>query len=371
MHTAAHGTLIAGLALLAACSENPTGTTALPADAVAFHRARGTEPVTVMTQNLYVGANVDAVIAALMSPDPNDDVPALEAAIQTLHETDFPARAGAFAAAIDRRRPDVVGFQEVSNIHIDLAAFGIPPVELHFLPIILDSLAARGLHYVVADTVRNIDAQLLGGAIELVDLDAVLVNADRVTDVVPYSQNFTANLGEIAPGVVLQRGFVEVGALIDGQRYWVVSTHLEPDLNAETPLGDLREAQAAEIVRVLGDSTPAFIMGDLNDDPGSAMYQVFQGAGFADVWATLRPGTKGYTDSHPLDLNEQVSHFTRRIDYVWARGMDGPRGNVQGQITRINILPWERVQGPDYKIWSSDHAGLVATLRTPANGEQR
>jgi hypothetical protein len=325
-----------------------------------------------MTQNLYVGADVDAVIAALMSEDPNDDLPALLTAIETLRKTDFSARAGAFAAAIARNRPDVVGFQEVSNIHIDLAGYGIPAVDLHFLPVILDSLAARGLHYTVADTVRNIDVTLLGGAIGLVDYDAILVNADRVTEVVPYAQNFTYNLGEIAPGVVLKRGFVEVGARIEGRLYWFVSTHPEPDLNAETPLGALRQAQVAELVTVLGDSTPAFVMGDLNDDPGSPMYQVLQAAGFEDVWATLRPREKGYTVSHLADLSDPVSHLTRRIDYVWARGMDGPRDRLQGEIKRINILPWERVQGPDYRIWSSDHAGLVAEfLEPPAHGRRR
>ena len=37
-----------------------------------------------MTWNMYVGADVDAVIAALLSPDPSDDQPALLAAIGTL-----------------------------------------------------------------------------------------------------------------------------------------------------------------------------------------------------------------------------------------------------------------------------------------------
>lgn len=361
------GACLAGVALLAAC-ENPTGTTAVPSDAVEFHRAGGPERVTVMTQNLYVGADVDAVIAALMSEDPSDDLPALLTAIETLRKTDFAARAGAIAAAIARNHPDAVGFQEVSNIHIDLTPYGIPAVELRFLPVILDSLAARRLHYAVADTVRNIDATLMGGAIELVDYDAILVNTERVTQVVPYHQNFTYNLGEIAPGVVLKRGFVEVGGRIGGRWYWFVSTHLEPDLNAQVPLGELRQAQAAEIAMVLGDSTPAFVMGDLNDDPGSPMYRVFRAAGFEDVWATLRPREKGYTVSHFEDLSDPVSHFTRRIDYIWARGMDGPRDRLQGGIERINVLPWERVQGPDYKIWSSDHAGLVAEfLKSPAH----
>lgn len=369
MKVIALGPLVAALAFAGACRDAPTLTTP------AFDEAAGTQRVTVMTQNLYVGADVDAVIAALGTGDPTTIQEALGTAIATLHETDFAARAGAFAAAIDRHRPDVVGFQEVSDIHIHgLESLGIPAIDLTFMPIILDSLAARGLRYAVAEQVQNIDAVLQGGAIELVDYDAILVNTDRVTVLSHFGKTFNRNLADIIPpeylgGVALRRGFVEVEAEINGQRYWFVSTHPEPDLNAQTPLGDLRQAQVAEIADSLSGKAPAFVMGDLNDDPGSPMYQVLQGAGFADVWGTLRPGTNGYTDSHPLDLSEQVSHLTRRIDYVWARGLDGPSGKVQGRVTRINILPWERVQGPDYKIWSSDHAGLVATLQvSPAAG---
>src|SRR5687767_2133840 len=49
--------------------------------------------IAVMTRNMYVGADVDAVIAALVTPDPADDQAALVAAIGTLQETDFPSRA--------------------------------------------------------------------------------------------------------------------------------------------------------------------------------------------------------------------------------------------------------------------------------------
>ena len=48
--------------------------------------------VTVMSQNLYVGADVDLVIRALGTPDPNDDFPALLFAIETLGKTAYPAR---------------------------------------------------------------------------------------------------------------------------------------------------------------------------------------------------------------------------------------------------------------------------------------
>ena len=173
--------------------------------------------ITVMTQNLYVGADVDAVIGALASPDPNDDVPALLFAINTLGETDFPARADAVADAIARARPHVVGLQEVSVIDIDLTGLGLPiVVHLDFLAILQAKLAERGLHYVLAAQVQNITAVPLPG-ISLVDHDAMLVDADRVTIVSANGQNFAVNVGVVAPGVELKRGWVTARTTIDGQ----------------------------------------------------------------------------------------------------------------------------------------------------------
>jgi hypothetical protein len=64
-----------------------------------------------MSQNLYVGADVDLVIRALASPDPSDDLPALLFAIETVGQTAYPARAEAIADAIARARPHAVGLQ--------------------------------------------------------------------------------------------------------------------------------------------------------------------------------------------------------------------------------------------------------------------
>ncbi len=362
--TTALGWLVAGILATFACTDAPTGVTPQLDDAV------GAQRIGVMTQNLYVGTDVDAVLLALMSEDPNDDVPALFTAIETLGKTDFPTRAGAIADEIARERPHVVGFQEVSDIHVDLTGVGVPVViNLEFLPILEAQLAARGLHYTVAATVKNIDVTLPPG-IQLVDYDAILVNTDVATVDFAYAQNFTYNLGEIAPGVVLKRGFVEVAAIIDGARHVFVSTHLEPDV-AGQDLSGLRAAQAYEIAAVLGDATPAFVMGDLNDQPGTPMYQVFQQAGFRDVWKDVRPDVdgftagEGYTDERRADLSNPLNGFTQRIDYIWARGVGHPIAGLQGRITRFGAEPSDKVDGPYFKIWPSDHAGLVAELLSP------
>jgi len=151
------------------------------------------DAITVMAQNLYVGADVDAVIGAIVSPDQADDLPALIHAIETLQQTDFTARAIAIADEIARRRPHAVGLSEVSVIDIDLSGFGMPvAVRLDFLAILRAELAERGLDYAVAASVQNIAAAPLPG-ISLVDFDALLVDAGRVTVTAAGGQNFAVN----------------------------------------------------------------------------------------------------------------------------------------------------------------------------------
>ena len=318
--------------------------------------------VTVMTQNLYVGADVDAVIGALASPNPNDDVPTLLFAIQTLGETDFPARAAAVADAIARARPHVVGLQEVSVIDIDLTGLGLPVVvHLDFLAILQAKLAERGLHYVLAAQVQNITAVPLPG-ISLVDHDAMLVDADRVTIVSASGQNFAVNVGVVAPGIELKRGWVTARTTIDGQPYTFVSLHAEADLGG-AHLDGLRALQLGEVVGTVAGDARVVMIGDFNDVPTSSMHQVLTGAGFTDVWAALRPGVIGFTCCHLPNLSDQIAAFSQRIDYVFTRGIAGPNDNVIGQIDRFGNVPADRLAGPAHSIWPSDHAGVTATLR--------
>lgn len=348
---------LAALGMLAACSE-PTSP---PLESPSAQLARGaTHTVTAMTQNMYVGADVDAVIGALASPNPSDDIPALLVALETLGATDYPARAGAFAAAIAKARPHVVGLQEVSQIDIDLTALGLPAVvHLDFLAILKDSLAARGLHYAVAAQVRNIVAQPLPG-IGLVDYDVILVDADRVTVTATEARTFAYNLGVVAPGVELKRGWVLARVLISGTPYAFANTHLES--GASPGLSELRAAQAAELVSSLPADVPTMVLGDLNDVPGSAMYRVLSGARFIDSWAALQRGAPGYTCCQRPDLGNPVSALDERIDYVWARGFQRHRERL-GQVYRVGAEPEDRIAGPLHPIWPSDHAGLVLTVR--------
>ena len=320
--------------------------------------------LSVMSRNLYVGADVDGVIAALASPDPSDDFPTLLQAIGVLQETAFPSRAEALAREIARHRPHVIGLQEVTDMSIDLTPFSIPiAISLDFLAILQHQLALRGLNYAVAAQVTSIEAVPLPG-ISVIDHDVILIDASRVTlGSFKIEQNFSANIGVVAPGVDIKRGWVAIEAIIGDRSYVIASTHLES--GGGPGLDQLRAAQAIELVTTLGSRAPAVVLGDLNDVPGSLMYQVMVGAGFADTWKILRPGTEGYTCCHQANLANQVHGFTQRIDYVFARGVGLTLDGVRGKVDRLGEAPSDRIAGPAHRIWPSDHAGLVASLVVP------
>jgi endonuclease/exonuclease/phosphatase family protein len=356
------------LLLAAACGDQGSPTTAPDGAFLAsFTPAASQAPLhlTVMTRNLYIGADVDVVIGALASPDPSDDFPALLAAIAVLQETDWPTRVGALADEIARARPHAVGLQEVEELTINLTGFGIPVnISQDFLAMLQNALADRGLTYAVAGQVTNVTAAPIPG-ISLVDKDVLLIDLTRVSVAGPVvAQNFTFNIGPVAPGVVLKRGWVQAPVTIGGLAVTIVDTHLESGPGAA--LSGLRAAQAAELVGSVGGAPAAILLGDFNDTPGSPMHGAVTGAGFADAWTVLRPGAVGLTCCHFPNLANLLPDFDQRIDYVFVRGLAGPRGSLQGQVSIIGNQPADRVAGPVHPVWPSDHAGVIGTVLLPS-----
>jgi endonuclease/exonuclease/phosphatase family metal-dependent hydrolase len=356
--------LLTGAGLAAGCSQSevlgpPDQDAGLAADPA---HSRAAAELGVITRNLYVGTDVDAVISALRTEDPADDLPALVEAIETLRRTDFPARAAAIADEIARAHPHAVGLQEVSQIDLTLPPLGVD-IHQDFLPTLLAELKERGLEeYDVAAQVRNIEAAPFPG-VSLVDFDVLLVDKNRVDVIATTWQNFAANLGEVAPGVVLKRGWVTATVTIGGTELILASTHLE---SGNFPgIAELRALQAQELVASLDPATPAVLMGDLNDSSGSPMYQVVAGAGFIDVWRALRPGVVGNTCCHLDDLSNKLPDLKQRIDYIFARGLEKPHAGLRGQVERLGEVPADRISGPVSRIWPSDHAGLAAEVRLP------
>jgi hypothetical protein len=311
-----------------------------------------------MTQNVYVGTDVDAVIRALVSPETTDDIPAVLGAVETCERTDYGARMAAIADRIAQMHPHAVGLQEVSRLDIDLTALGAPVViHADFLPAILVELRNRGLHYRVAAAVRNVDANPVPG-IRLVDSDVLLVDETRVDVREAGGQHFAVNLGVVAPGVDLRRGWVWARTTIAGKPVVLASTHLE---GSARNMPQLMGAQASELATFLAGSDPVFLMGDFNDRPGSPMHHALLAAGFRDTWAEAHPGADGFTCCHASDLSDQVARFTERIDYVFTRGIGSGR-TPHGVVFLTGDQPSDRITGGRRPSWPSDHAGVVASL---------
>lgn len=363
---------LAALVLAAACAEPsgpPSGTVDRVPATAADRAPAGT--ISVYSQNLYVGANVDEVIAAF-GVSQEAALAALGQAVATLHRTSFPTRAAAIVDEIARTRPDVIGFQEGSRIDVDLSPIGFPLVAHEdFLATLQAALAARGLdQYAVVDTITNIQVSLLSGLVSLIDYDIMLVNTDRVTVGSTFKQTFDHNNG-LVNGINLIRGYVGAEVTVAGRDYVVVTTHTEgTDLSPLVDYHLLHAQQMQEIVdRVNLTGLPAIVMGDLNDSEQSPMYQIMLDAGFTDVWRALRPGVAGPTCCHLDDLSDptpNAGRFEQRIDLVFVRGLGSAARNVTGRMTRYGLNPSDRLDGPDGAIWPSDHAGLEATLLFPA-----
>src|SRR5438876_539420 len=261
--------------LLGGCADStPVGLPAarLLGDAAAV--ASAAPGVTALTWNVYVGAEIERVVRA-GSPEEASQIATEQWA--NVRATNCPARAGALAAAIAGRRPQLVGLEELALYRTTDKPFEelATHVAYDFLQLVLDSLHARGLDYTAAAVDRTTDIQVpviagfddLGQPIfqgvRFTDGDAVLVRGD-----VPFAGSasgvYTAYLpvtwGGVTTGVY--QGWSSVEATIGGQAYRVVATHL-----AGQEVSELQVAQAHELLALLAAETrPTILVGDFNSD---------------------------------------------------------------------------------------------------------
>jgi endonuclease/exonuclease/phosphatase family metal-dependent hydrolase len=348
---------LAGLALAVACTDQAP----LPTDpSVAAGAGPAATPVTVMTQNMYVGTDVDAVIRALLGG--GDPTLALLQAVNTLLANDLDTRLAAMADNIARHRPQVVALQEASRIELGIPSPPFPtPIWLSqdFVAQLLAALAARGLEYEVAAANQNFAIDLtpiFGVLVRLTDLEVLLVD-HRVEVLATSHDSYSCPPLCVPLGfTTIVRGWARVDARIAGRPITFVGTHLESGSDPLTVA--LRAAQAQELAGTLsGVTNPVVLMGDLNDVPGSSMNAVFQQAGFTDLWTAAGSGS-GNTCCHQPDL--RARDLFKRIDYVMVRGgFQNGAGEIIGGA-RIEVVdPLLPAGGP---LWPSDHGGLVAHL---------
>src|SRR5690349_1990636 len=148
----------------------------------------GAGVVTVMTQNLYVGADLDPPTAAVMTGDPAQIVPAVTQFWNQVQATNFPARARAITGEVAQARPLFIGLQEAALYRTGPVTGSPVPsataVAADYVSTLLGALGQRGLSYKVVAVTSNADVELPGiinGSLQdlrLTDRDVILARAD-------------------------------------------------------------------------------------------------------------------------------------------------------------------------------------------------
>jgi hypothetical protein len=323
------------------------------------------QPLTVMSRNLFLGADVAVLLTAT---DPAQIPVKMAELWGQVVANDFPQRAGALADEIADTRAHLVGLQEVSTYY--LAPPGQPfALAYDYLQILLDSLTARGLDYVAPVQTANMDVTLpmvtpTGLAyVRLIVSDVVLARAD-VSVSNPQGGNFAVGLTVPIAGALeltIPRGWASVDADIDGRRVHFVTAHLE----AFSPAHNA--AQGSELLALLaGRPSPLILVGDLNVTPDGSRgptYANVLAAGFADVWTAANGGDDAPTCCFDADLSSTARVLTQRVDFIFVRDIF-PRERLIGSAAAWTVgdqLSDRTVGG----LWPSDHAGLVGELRLP------
>ena len=362
-------------------AENPIR--GLPTTLVAApDRPTDSQHITVMSRNLYLGANLDQAIAAIFSGNPDAISQAATATWASVMATNFPERAEVLADEIAHSQPHLVGLQEVSLYRTgppDTFSENPTPsrrVRLDYLEILLQELNERGLHYAPVAVTKNFDVENPGETapgvlqdIRLTDRDVILARTDLPSSELKLSNVQTANfhtnatlpIGNSGQFVTIWRGWGSVDVTSRGHKFRFINTHLEQE-------GFFSQVQIAQGNEVLSGpantSLPVILVGDYNsraDGTGTPTYSNLTGAGFTDAWSVTHPGELGNTFGHePLLLNTTVN-LTQRIDLVLFRG----------SVSAVNadVVGDELGDRTPSGLWPSDHAGLMATLGLGQEGE--
>jgi endonuclease/exonuclease/phosphatase family metal-dependent hydrolase len=335
--------------------------------------------ITVMTRNLFLGADLSPAIGASTLADAIDGAGEIWNEMQS---TKFPERAKPLAREIKRSKADLVGLQEVALWRTQTPSdLGAPPqnpngkpatkVEQDFLAILKRELKKIHAGYKVVVVQREFDSELpvdqdgsdaTGGAFgaefdaRLTMRDVILVRrASKVklgkTRSAHYTTRYEPNVG----GIVLpvDRGWASVEARLKGKKFRFVDTHLEA-------FGDpkIREAQAVELTKgPLKTKRQVILVGDLNS--GIARHNEPEQPG--DDLAFRALAAFGMKDNGAIQsccypsLFDPNGVFDHTVDHVLSKpGLKKLKAVVTGN---------KRSERTPSGLWPSDHGGVVSTLR--------
>lgn len=342
--------------------------------------------VKVMTRNVYLGADLSPAIGA-------PTLPALIAGdgaiLRQVDATNFPVRAKGLAAEILSQKPDLVGLQEVAEWRTGPVSFaplqGFAPtasnVRYDYLKLLLDQLNAKRETYraVVVEPEFDFEAPAdedgTGGPSPLygADLNARLTMRDVILERVddaslkvadPKGGHFTQllTLPLLTGSVTVIRGWAAIDARVRGKGWFrFVDTHLESFDSGPPFFGDIRAAQAAELIAQGGPATgslPVVLVGDLNSDATTVApndqkaYRVLLAGGFSER-STSNPLSCCIEGSYDLTTGT-ASEFNHKVDHIMTN--DPEVALLDSGVTGLTMNNgW----------WDSDHAGLWSSLVMP------
>ena len=389
--------LVTVSALLAAL-----GLVVVPLSTAADAKAGRSKPVTVMTRNLYLGADINRPVLAALAVQgaggsQQDVVVALaNATHQTraiVDQTNFNVRARLLARELKRTKPDLVGLQEVAlwrHGPLELGSVGVQnatAVDYDFLQILLKALRKRGMHYKAVQVGWRADVEgpsftgspfngTMGSDardVRLTMRDVILKRARNDVKVLDSGNAlYSTNLSVTVAGVPISfdRGYNWVDVRHGHKRFRFINTHLEAFSS------DIALAQAQQLVANAPSATRTNVfVCDCNSDPlnhtvktpigdtqpHSAAYDFITGSGFVDEWLLWRPASQGWTSGLSELVNDATAAgFNHRIDMVFARKAGGGGLKVdRGRVTGTQLSDRDPATG----LWPSDHGGVVLRLR--------
>jgi endonuclease/exonuclease/phosphatase family metal-dependent hydrolase len=353
---------------------------ATPVAADAAKGEQGAPKVTVMTRNVFLGADLGPALDATTLDGAIDGAGVI---LNEVDETNFPERAKPLAKEIAESEPDLVGLQEVAlwrqQIPSDLPPeFGGTPateVKYDFLALLLQELEAIDVHYEVVVVQEEFDQELpadLDGSNDTggflgAELDGRLTMRDVIlakkgsavrptgeTDGAHYTNLFSSVIGGFVL-IPVERGWVSTEVTVGGSstKFRFINTHLEA-FGEDT----IREAQAKELFAPggpLDTDEQVILVGDLNS--GTEARHNIHGTDQLAFQALLG---FGMTDNGAIqsccysDLFDPTQVFDHTVDHVLTKpGLRTRNAFVTGND------PAERTPSG---LWPSDHGGVVSTL---------
>ena len=367
-----------------------------------------TEPIKVMSRNLYLGADVGVALAK---------IPNMPAAAQFMwnqvQKTDFSKRKKILADQIRAESPDVIGIQEATIWYCKASFWSKKTEVFNFTQELLAELKGD---YIIAEkngaqannpgysigpisfltTVKDPETfQELFGQ-DKADCgfqigDALIIKKELAQYVNQVGNSEYESIYKVVPTIMeINRGYTWADITMQGTNVRFISTHLESLWDEKkTPKAADQAQQLVEDVK--STKSPIVLIGDFNSDPRdprpldapnpgeqpTVSEKCPAGATDCNAYKILREA--GFTDAGP-DASEASSYtwgmnalltgpdskrkvaaaamgnnfgFTDRLDYIFVKnGIEVATSRTFGQ-------------GAPY---GSDHAGVIAELNVTALG---